>query len=213
MANYVIDPVIKLIKENIKPLQCLDEDDIFNNEKMENYELANKLEKIIDNNVLKKDIISYISPRIYLDKDNLDGKFICDKKTIDESLMIENKSCPLVTKNSENKKNSKNSKNSRKNKNNKDNKDNRDNKYKKKKGKTENNNSKIIVEEIKDDRKEDSVFIKNNKKTDKRCKIYDKNGKTISSEYETPVDSDDFLEAIIGRKLNKERIYGKDGKK
>jgi hypothetical protein len=186
-ASYLIDPIIKTIKDNISQFQYLREYDILDKEKCEKYELANKLEKSINNNDFRNEIIAYISPRIYLDKNTIDGKNITKNDCNNRITMEE------ITDTKENKINEK-----------------------KKKGRPKKNKEEIKIEEIK---KEENIFIKNNKKANKnkkdnenKKKIYDKNGVTISSESESLVDSDELLEAIIGRKLNKEKIYGPGGK-
>jgi hypothetical protein len=174
VASYLIDPIIKIIKESVEPFSTFTEENL---EDAERYTLSNKIIKQIENGTLRNEIIAYISPRIYLDKENLN---ICNIEEIKNDNKIEFKN-------------------------------DKDKKSKKEEIKID-KKRKISKKKIDIDKKDSNVSKKTNSKSTKKNKVYDKNGVTISSEYETPVDSDDLLESIIGRKLNKEKIYGPNGK-
>jgi hypothetical protein len=184
VASYLIDPIIKIIKESVEPFSTFTEENL---DDAERYNLSNKIIKQIENGTLRNEIIAYISPRIYLNKENLN---ICNIEEIKNDNKIEFKNDEEKTSEKE------------------------ENKKEEIRIKT-NKKKKLSKKEIDidTDKKNSNVFKKTNSISTKKNKVYDKNGVTISSEYETPVDSDDLLESIIGRKLNREKIYGPNGKK
>jgi len=80
IASYAIDPIIKTIRTHTDPLKDVTPNNILDNKVTEMAELAHRLDDYIDNNNLKNDIISFISPRIFLDKDKI---FVVDKVDVD----------------------------------------------------------------------------------------------------------------------------------
>lgn len=72
VCKYIIDPLLsyirKEIKEYINGINLIDDVDINHEEQIENFQIANKIIDIIDNNSLRDDILKDITPHFFIDK-------------------------------------------------------------------------------------------------------------------------------------------------